>query len=62
VQEDRAEFTGLLLPLALTAFYSKNPSMTFSASQVLQTVSVYLGSPIWCARVLFRSKVDGVVP
>jgi hypothetical protein len=24
--------------------------------------SVYLGSPIWCARALFRPKVDGCVP
>jgi hypothetical protein len=34
-QDDRHEFSALVMPLALTAFYSKNQSMTFSASQVL---------------------------
>ena len=32
------------------------------AGTSLSAVSVYLGSPVWCARALFRSRVDGFVP
>ena len=32
------------------------------AGSISSSVSVYLGSPIWCAQALFQSKVDGCVP
>eukprot|EP00960_Hanusia_phi_P031146 749106-Hanusia_phi.AAC.3 len=40
-EEDNKWFEGLLLPLALKSFYSKDISMSFGASQAIKVVNVF---------------------
>ena len=48
---------------AVFSYYNFKFPLTLFVFQVTSsTVSVYLDSPIWLARALFRSKVDGFVP